>query len=118
MDRVGRSRRPAGRNRPGLILKVETLPRRARDRELRERVGLQLLLSQRRLPRQTRPLRGNPPSFLGPLCSPLLDGALVRLGFRRLGFGGLGFLGRRLFVDDDGGTAERRDSGRGDVAFE
>ena len=81
MDGVGRSRRPAGRDRPGLILKVETLPRRARDRELRERVGLQLLLSQRRLPRQTRPPRGNPPPFPGPLCGPLLDGALVRLRF-------------------------------------
>ena len=115
MDGVGRSRRPAGRDRPGLILE----PRRYRvaraPGNCEERIGLQLLQGQRRLTRQTRaPSRGNPPPFPGPLCGPLFDGAAVRLRFRRLGFR----LGRRLFIDDDGGTAERRDPGRGGVAFE
>ena len=72
-----------------------------------ERVGLLLLQGQRGLARQPRAPRGaiRRRSRARSAC-PLPDGAAVRLR------------SDRPFVDDDGGAAERRDPGRGDVAFE
>ena len=57
-----------------------------------------------------RAARRDPPPFPGPLCSARFLTAL-RSGFASAGFD-------VAFVDDDGGAAERRDPGRGDVAFE
>ena len=69
---MGRRRRPAGRDRPGLI---------AKSRRYRvvcvsgqcERIGLLLLQGQRRLTRQPRAPCSHPPPFPGPLCGPVLD---------------------------------------------
>ncbi|MEH2519739.1 thiosulfate/3-mercaptopyruvate sulfurtransferase [Bradyrhizobium sp. AZCC 1610] len=110
---------PPRRDRPGLI-PIQKLPRCARDCQLREWIGQLLLSRQRRLSCQVRPPHRDPPPFPHPLRGTLFDGAVVRLRFRRLGSRCFGFRGhgRRLFVDDDSGTAERCNLRRGDVAFE
>ena len=111
MDGVGRSRRPAGRDRPGLIRKSR-----------RYRVAG----------------TGNGANGLGCCCCRVSAASRARRARRaairrrswarsaarflttlRSGFAVVGSMSfRRLFVDDDGRTAERRDQGRGDVAFE
>ena len=107
----------ARRSRPARPDRRDQRTRRRRRRLRRERcerVGLLLLLGQRCLPRQARAAAAAIRRRSWARCSRAcgaLDGSLS-------GFATVVLPDGRVFVDDDGGTAERRDLGRGDVAFE